>query len=113
LWSQARYDLGLSDEEFYRLTPSLLSRLLHRHREALAHSEMCSALTTAAVINHSMCPPEKAVSWIDFAPHHNSFNQDATPKAVLTDAQRQMIQAHEVAALELAAKMRQGTDTHA
>jgi hypothetical protein len=110
MWSQARYDLRLTDEDFYRLTPGLFSRLMARHRDALAHREMCSALTTAAVINHSMCPPEKPVSWIEFAPHHDSFHRPGQVTKELTDAQRDMIQRHEVAALELAAKMKEERD---
>jgi hypothetical protein len=75
---------------------------------------MCAALTTAAVINHSMSPPEKGVSWIDFAPHHNRFIQRerADSSDELTDAQRKMIHDHEVRALDLAAQMRQA-DEHA
>jgi hypothetical protein len=103
--------LHLTPEQFYLLTPGFFSRLMNRYREALAHHEMPGAITTAAVINHSMCPPDKAVSWTDFSPHHNTFksSKTSTPHE-LTDAQRQMIQRHEVAALELAAKLRQGTE---
>ena len=67
-WAQARYDLRLSEREFWRLTPRLFHMLWDRHRSALIHREQLQAWTTAAVINFSAWPPEKAIAETVFMP---------------------------------------------
>jgi hypothetical protein len=61
MWAIARYDLHLTGEEFYRLTPRQYYLLVEAHRRRLAHLEMIQAQTTAAIINYSFSPPETAV----------------------------------------------------
>jgi hypothetical protein len=73
-WSRARYDLGLTEAEFYSFTPRQFSLLYARHRESLAHAEMVSAHTTAAVKNYSFNPPEKYVSPLDYMPNHREHS---------------------------------------
>ena len=70
MWAQARYDLGLTTEEFWRLTPRMFHMLYARHREALLHREMVAAFTTAAVINFSMGAPKQPVPPVRFMPNH-------------------------------------------
>lgn len=70
MWATARYDLHLSSVEFYDLTPRQFSLLCKAHRRALAHREMQHAMTTAAIINFSMSPPEKPVDPLQLCPNH-------------------------------------------
>ena len=68
MWSVARFDLGISTEEFHALRPTefeaLCDRLIH-NREQLSydrqHRELMLAQLTAAVINTGFCRPEKPV----------------------------------------------------
>lgn len=66
MWAIARYDLHLTDEEFYSLTPRQFDALLKRHELAEQKREYLAAQTTAAIINFSMRAPDKPVSPRDF-----------------------------------------------
>ena len=82
MWAQARYDLGLTTEEFWRLTPRMYHMLFARHREALLHREMVAAFTTAAVVNFSMGAPKQPVPPVRFMPNHPDSGAAATPGRV-------------------------------
>ncbi|MDE1161928.1 MAG: hypothetical protein PW792_08270 [Acidobacteriaceae bacterium] len=77
---------------------------MNRHRDRLAHEEMVAALTTAATINHSMNPPEKGVSWTEFAPHFREFKRSGGSK--LNEKQLQQVSDFNQLALELADRLR-------
>ena len=78
MWATARYDLNLTDAEFYRLTPRQYYLLVEAHRRRLAHSEMIQAQTTASIINYSFNPPETAVKPSDLC---FNFRQAKTAQA--------------------------------
>jgi hypothetical protein len=103
-WSRARFDLHLSDAEFYRLTPRQFSRLCERHRQSLVHREMVGGLTTAAAINHGPYPPKDYVPWTAFSPHHSGF--ESKSEDTLTDSQKQQIHDHNLRAMEMAARLK-------
>lgn len=51
LWAIGRYDLGLSDEEFWRLTPAQFAALCDRMEAEREHAEYCAALVASTVAN--------------------------------------------------------------
>ncbi len=67
-WSNARIHLGLTDEQFFSLTPRQFSLLMDRHKEREELKEFLSAQVVAAIVNHSFSPPEKEQAPADFMP---------------------------------------------
>jgi hypothetical protein len=51
LWSVARYDLGLTWEEFADLTPSMFAALCTRRNIRMRHERFANALTASAIYN--------------------------------------------------------------
>jgi hypothetical protein len=68
IWSIARYDLGLSSDEFYAMTPRMLDALLRRKERESWNRELLFGQLVSVFINHSMSPPKKAASPADFMP---------------------------------------------
>lgn len=68
LWAIARFDLKLTTKEFGRLTPKLFDLLLKRKEVADKQEWRRAGVIAAAVVNFSMCHPEKMVSPEDFVP---------------------------------------------
>lgn len=68
LWSHARIDLGLSEGEFWRMTPRQLDLLSKRHRAHREWAELLNARLMAVVVNYSFCAPKEPVSAADFMP---------------------------------------------
>ncbi len=64
----ARVTLGLSDAEFYALTPRQEMILLDRHFERVKHQEFLFGQLTARVVNHSQRHYEEDVVPADFMP---------------------------------------------
>ena len=62
------------------MTPRQFYLLLDRHKAALAHAELCSGFTTAAVYNTSPFPPKEPYSAIDFMPNHTEYAATSPPK---------------------------------
>jgi hypothetical protein len=63
---------------------------------------MCAAFTTAAVINHSMNPPEKAATPLDFMPNHRAREREPE----LTDEELEERSDYQVRLLNMAAKLK-------
>jgi hypothetical protein len=81
MWSVARYDLGLTSEDFYALTPRQFDALVKRRERDAQEQEFLTAQLTAAVVNFSMCHPKEPVSPRDFMP--SEFGKPARkPKRV-------------------------------
>lgn len=59
LWSVARYDLQLSDDAFYAMTPRQFHALLARNKEERLHRELLVGIATSSIVNHSFCSPKK------------------------------------------------------
>ena len=68
LWSHARIDLGLTDEEFYDLTPRQIDALSKRFRERTVEQEFLFAQLTTYVVNFSRWPPKEPAGPKDFMP---------------------------------------------
>ncbi len=68
MWSTARYDLGLTDAEFWRLTPRQYAALLKRHHHKVEHDEYMLAEIISKTVNFSFCHPEHPTKTIDFMP---------------------------------------------
>lgn len=77
MWSIARYDLGLSDVEFYSLTPRQFDALVKRRERDVVTTEFLFAQLTAAVVNFSTCRPKETVHPRDFMP--SEFGKQTQP----------------------------------
>jgi hypothetical protein len=66
LWSSARYDLHLTDAEFWSLTPRQLSALLRRHKQALDRTNYLTGMIASVTANFSMAHPTPPLSASDF-----------------------------------------------
>ena len=66
IWSEARFHLGLSDEQFGEYTPLQVHLLLKRQGEQVEYQKKLVGLITAAVVNSGMRAPETPVSPDDF-----------------------------------------------
>jgi hypothetical protein len=66
LWSSARYDLHLSDADFWSLTPRQFSALLRRHKQALDRSNYLVGILASVTANFSMARPDPPLSSEDF-----------------------------------------------
>jgi hypothetical protein len=68
LWSCARYDLHLSDVEFYALTPRQFDALIKRHRYKAESNEFLFAQMTSWIANTGFRSTEKPTHPKDFMP---------------------------------------------
>lgn len=64
----ARFDLGLSDEEFWALTPRRMDALVQRWERAREHSDMMLAQIAQTGANFSFCAPKKPFTIDQFMP---------------------------------------------
>lgn len=65
-WSAARVRLGLSDEQFGRMTPRQLRMLLDESGDLMEERRLLFGIVAAAVVNFGAHPPDKAVEPGDF-----------------------------------------------
>ena len=68
MWSCARYDLHLSDEDFFALTPRQFDALLKRHKHKVESNELLFGQLTSWVVNTGFRALEKPTSTEDFMP---------------------------------------------
>jgi hypothetical protein len=76
----ARFDLYLSSDEFYELTPRQLDALIKRHERSMWNNEFLFAQLTSCVVNFSMSHPKKALEPRDFMPSEWAKNPPAEKK---------------------------------
>lgn len=109
-WAQAVYDLRLTSEQFWALTPRLFHVLYERHKAALVHTEMCHAFTTAAVLNTSPWPQKKASTPLQWMPNHRRFAVSSAPKALkkLTPTQARQHEEKQAKLFALVAELKRG-----
>lgn len=69
LWSTARYDLQLTDEEFWHMTGRQLSALTRRHKQASEREHYLVGLLASVTANFSMCRPKEPLTPSDFMPN--------------------------------------------
>lgn len=68
MWSSAVYNLRLSDEAFYALTPRKFDALQKRHKYQTESNEILFAQLTSWVANTGFKSCEKPTSITDFMP---------------------------------------------
>ena len=68
MWSCARYDLSLTSDEFYELTPRQFDALLKRHHHRVESNELLFAQLTSWVANTGFRSTEKPTQPKDFMP---------------------------------------------
>ncbi|WP_420239261.1 hypothetical protein ACOBR2_06695 [Telmatobacter bradus] len=85
----ARYDLGMSEREFWRSTPNMLRHLKNRLREQQRFQQFQTALLCATVVNFSMGRPKTPVRPADFMPDSRCSGAlaDAASSAIQTSDQ--------------------------
>lgn len=66
LWSVARYDLGLSEQEFWALSPKKYDALLRRRKSALERNEVMLAQIAQVGVNFGYRAPKEAVKLKEF-----------------------------------------------
>lgn len=69
MWSAARYDLGLSEAEFWKLTGKQLSHLIRRHKGSQDRQQLLVGLLASVTANYSMCRPKEPLVPADFMPN--------------------------------------------
>ncbi|HTF67030.1 MAG TPA: hypothetical protein VK638_30540 [Edaphobacter sp.] len=68
MWATARYDLHLSDDDFYALTPRQFDALLKRYKRATESNELLFAQLTSWIANTGFRSTEKPTTTEDFMP---------------------------------------------
>jgi hypothetical protein len=79
-WSFSRVRLGLSDEEFFLLTPRQWDLLAIRHRERMEHTELLAGIVAATIANHAGRIREKPVTHADFMPSQWVAKRERKPR---------------------------------
>ena len=74
-WSIARFNLALTDEEFFDLTPRQLHLLLDQHKEQTQQHELLAGIVACTIANHSFSPPKKALLPADYMPSQWAIRQ--------------------------------------
>lgn len=91
LWSVARYDLRLSDRQFYALTPRQLDALLKRRERETAEREFLFGQLASCVVNFGFCQPKEPAKPSDFMPSQRHARPRAARKRRSAAAGRQQI----------------------
>jgi hypothetical protein len=60
--------LGLTDDEFFRLTPRQFHILLNRHKEVIEHQELLAGIVACVTANFSMGRPDPPREPQDYMP---------------------------------------------
>jgi hypothetical protein len=74
------YDLRLTAEEFYDLTPRQFRALCERRRLEREHLELLIGINTSATVNTSMAAPKQAKVPTDFMPSRYRTKTKPTKK---------------------------------
>lgn len=91
--------LGLSDDEFFALTPRQFAALIKAKKEQLERNEALVGILAATIGNHSMNPPKKAYVPADFMPSQ-SMNRAPVKKRINRKATADSIRSFLMAQME-------------
>lgn len=81
----ARYDLGLSDEEWLEMTPRQLYAIRKRRIENMQREELLIGIVASTSANYSFCRPDKLISPTAFMLHPlREPKQDPKPVSYIT-----------------------------
>jgi hypothetical protein len=72
--------LGLTDEQFYALTPRQFHLLLDQHRERTEHTELLAGIIASNIVNWGFQPPKKTAVPADFMP--SRMREKPKPKRI-------------------------------
>lgn len=75
-----RVILGLSDRQFYALTPRQFHLLVDRHRERTKHQEWMTGILASTMANFSMSPPKEPLKPTDFMPSAKAKTKPRAPR---------------------------------
>jgi hypothetical protein len=68
LWSSARYDLRLTEAEFWKMTDRQLAALMRRRRVEIESRQYQAGILASTFANFSMAHPKEPLSPEDFMP---------------------------------------------
>lgn len=91
MWSVAVYDLHLTSDQFFALTPRQFDALVKRRERQVEHDEFMLAQLTAYTVNFSMCRPKDAVAPRDFMPSQMGKADPRNKKIRITKKRKQAI----------------------
>jgi hypothetical protein len=91
LWATARFDLGLSDEDFGKLNFALFHALLKRKQAADREEFLRAGIVAAAVINFSMGAPNTPVDPRDFVPKDPNEEDAFDLRGMTPEEQKQFV----------------------
>lgn len=81
MWAVGRYDLGLTEEEFWGLTPRQYVALLERHEEAMEWEDYRMGVIASTIVNMLKAKGGKTFKPEDFMPTKRRKKQ--TPEEML------------------------------
>lgn len=91
-WSTAVVRLGLTTEEFFRLTPRQLRVLADKDSERIEqqreHAELLNGILAAATVNHSFCRPKEPKAPADFMPSQRVKNVQTQRQSIAESIRR-------------------------
>ena len=88
------YDLRLTPEVFWTLTPRQFDNLMARKKSETRSNEFMIAQLTAICANFSMCRPEKPVKVRDLMPSMADYEDQERPD--ITDEDRRALEAYKL-----------------
>jgi len=83
MWSSAKYDLGLTSEEFFALTPRQFDALQKRHKSKAESNELLFGQLTSWVANTGFRSTEKPTKPADFMPSKWANKAEQKPLATV------------------------------
>jgi hypothetical protein len=89
-WSVSRFDLGLSQEEFFLMQPRQLHALMKRWELSEENREFMPAQIASAVVNYSMGAPTEPVKADDFMPSRQKRKVDKRERVRLRKVDREL-----------------------
>lgn len=79
MWSHARYDLGLSEAEFWSSTPRQIQYLDKRYAQRLEREEFYSAQVSSTICNNGFKQYKEPIRPADFMPSQHIKPQVQEP----------------------------------
>jgi hypothetical protein len=80
LWSVGIYQLHLSEDAFWSMTPRQYGALREQHKVRVRHEELLTAIIATSVVNTSMVAPEKPAPFTAFMPSEWAKAQAKKPR---------------------------------
>jgi len=91
MWTFAKFNLHLTDEEFGQLTPRQYHAMKQRFEQEQEHRDWYNACVCTSIINYSLSRPKKPVQITDFMPTRSASVQPVKRVKRITKANRKQI----------------------